>query len=178
MEHPFRAEIVRADEARVVLAEPERPPARVRVRAWSDGTTDVRIRSNRPLVERVGWWGAAAAFGAATMAAPFVECGGVLGGGACLIVMGLLARWGMRASFGERVTVTPAALLRRRWLRRAAVFGRGEVSSVVVVGGGDEAHLEVQVGRERVPLADGLGYDEATLRWIAQRLRKAIEAAR
>lgn len=36
----------------------------------------------------------------------------------------------------------------------------------------------LQLGQERLQLASGLEYDEAALRWIAQRLRRAIEAAR
>jgi hypothetical protein len=172
---PYRGEI--APRGVVELAEDEAPPARsLRVRCWSDGTTRVWIGSARPLWEQVGTWAFAAFLGAAS----FHDLGDCGAGLQAMYLLGALwcARRGLHASIGERMMVTPAALLRRRWLRRTRVFPLADVSTVLVEGAGKEARLELQIGRERMPVADWLGYELPTLRWIAQRLRRAIEAAR
>jgi hypothetical protein len=141
-EHPYRAEIVRAvdSERRVVVAEAERPPRRVRVRAWSDRTTRIRLRSVGELLPRLGF--------------PFAALMFAWLGGVENDVRSNLAGYGIAAIFvvlwlrtfgAEQLTVSPAAVARRRRFRRAEVR---------------------------------LGYDDKTLRWIAQRLRRAIEAAR
>ena len=170
VEHPYRAEERHSEEALVVLPEPERPPPRVRVRAWSDRTTRMRLRpANHPLA-RVGFAMLTLVFFV------FVLEPGDRDG--ALILTTLFAVLFARTFRGERISVSPAALSRRGRSGGTEVRALADVSTVVVSGSGAGTRLDLQCGRERLALADGLNYDEATLRWIAQRLRQAIEAAR
>jgi hypothetical protein len=142
---PYRGELVGV-EPRTLVAEPERPPRGVRVRAWSDGTTELRLSSPRPLVD------AALAVAAMTLGAP---------------------RAARRIVRAQRVEVTPAAVFVRR-RGGDAVLPRADALRVEVA-----TTRVVIVGRDsQLVVADRLGYGEETLRWIALRLRRALEAAR
>ncbi len=177
---PYRGELVRV-EKRALVAEPEPAPRGVRVWAWSDGTLRMRLRF--PDARRrarmfaagvacvVGGFGSVLAIGPTALVIVLV---------AAAVVLIRLATYGLPADVpleGEQIELTPAAI---SWRTKDAVDTRAlaDVSTVVVTGAGADARLDLQFGRERLQLADGLGYDEATLRWIAQRLRRAIEAAR
>jgi hypothetical protein len=170
---PYRGELVRL-EPRSLVAEAERPPRAIRVRAWSDGTARIRLR---PRAKMALPWIVTVLFAAAAAAVSHLECSGFAV--ACGLFGAILAgRVAVRGSLGETIVITPAALMSRKWPWRRRVFAIADVSTVVVTGVGDETRLDLQCGRERMQLADGLGYDEARLRWIAQRLRRALEAAR
>ncbi len=174
MEHPYRAALGRASSvaARALVAETERAPGGVRVRAWSDGTTRLELRRPARLIPRL-------VFATPTLGA--LAAGAVAQPGDALrycCVAALFAVLTLRTFRGERISVSPAAIARECVLARAEVRALADVTTVLVSGSGRRAFLDLLVGRERVPLAEGLGYDEATLRWIAQRLRRAIEAAR
>jgi hypothetical protein len=172
-EHPYRAGHERVEGPRVVVAEPERPPRRVRVRAWTDRTTRIRLRAAGQLLARVGFGFLTLLFALAGDAERELSRG--VFGYALAVVFAVLT---LRTFRAEQITVSPAAVSRRRWLRRAEVRLLADVSTVVVTGSGEETRLDLQIGRERLQLAAGLGYDEMTLRWIAKRLRRALEAAR
>ena len=169
---PYRGELVRV-EPRALVAEPERPPRGIRVRAWSDGTTQISLRKPTHLSVQL-FLSAVTLCLLASAGDPLLPNDRAM----CLISAALPAFFLLRSFAGETISVSPAALSRRRRLGRAEVRTLADVSTVVVSGSKEEPRLELQVGRERVALADGLGYDEPTLRWIAQRLRRAIEAAR
>jgi hypothetical protein len=176
---PYRDGLVRV-EPRALVAEAEPPPRGVRVRAWSDGT----LRLLAPDLGRraalfaggiavmVGGGIAAVLAGVPSLAAIVTPIGG---GCLALSVHGFPRDVPLE---GERIEVTPAAISWRRSAVDNAVRPLTEVSGVVVTGAGASARIELQLGRESLQLADGLGYDEATLRWIALRLRRALEAAR
>jgi hypothetical protein len=172
-EHPYRAEVDRVDEKRVPLAESERAPRRVRVRAWSDRTTRMRLRGTSHLLSRVGFSFLTVMFG--LMGFAEAEPRSIAVG---FVLATLFLVLTLRTFRAEQITVSPAAVARRRRFGRVEVRPLVDVSTVVVSGSGEDARLDLQVGRERLQLADGLGYDDRTLRWIAQRLRRAIEAAR
>jgi hypothetical protein len=162
---------------RSVVAEAEPPPSRaIRVRQWNDGSTRLRLGSAVSPWLRVGYWVMAVALGSGGAVSMCTDCGSVHNFAVPLLALYCLWR-GLRALAAEEIFVTPAAVLLRRRFARAQVRLRSEVSTVVVGGGSAGAQLELQVGRERLPLADGLGYDDAQLRWIARRLRRALEAA-
>jgi hypothetical protein len=176
VDHPYRA-LVPHKQARVVIAEEERPPSRaIRVRAWSDATTRIDLRSPRPIVERAGWWLLSGLCVASALAAIKI-CGGWLFA-APTMAAAYFGQRGARAMARQRIVVTPAAVMCRRWMRGAQVFALADVQTVLVVGSDEGAQLALHVGREQHPVAEELGYDEKTLRWIAQRLRRAIEGAR
>lgn len=101
---PYRDAVVR-EPARTRLAEPERPPRGVRVQAWNDGTTVLRLSSARPLVDI------------------FLA--------AAAIVLGSPGA-ARRIARVQRVEVTPAAILVRR-AQGDAVLPRGEALRVEVV---------------------------------------------
>jgi hypothetical protein len=170
-EHPYRRELtIAAPAKRVVVAEAERPPRDVAARAWNDGTTRIRLRPRGHRKARIGY--SASALGLAALS---------LTGGESQVFLPVavfLAILALNAWRGERIVVTPAAVYRRRRFGRSEVRPLVDVSTVVVGSDDEGPRLDLQLGRERVHLAAGLGYDEATLRWIAQRLRRAIEAAR
>jgi hypothetical protein len=176
-EHPYRPELVRVEGERVLLAETERPPARVQVRAWSDGTTELRLHSALYLVSRVGLAtlatlvtlvGAFAAAASASAETVFL-----------LLIFVVVPTLMMMHSFrGETISVSPAAVSRRRRFGRADVRPLVDLDVVVVSGKRERTQLLLQAGDGPVALAEWLGYDDATLRWIAQRLKRAIEAAR
>ncbi len=80
---------------------------------------------------------------------------------------------------GERVVIAPSAMVRKRSiLPPADVFLLDEISTIVVTGEGDDARLDVQLGRRRLQILKNLGYGDSGLRWTAKRLRSAIERAR
>jgi hypothetical protein len=172
-EHPYRAEVVRVDGKRELLAESERSPRRVRVRAWSDRTTRISLRGTSHLLPRVGFSFLTLVFGVMGFAEEEPRSIAV---GYMIATLFLVLT--LRTFRAERITVSPAAVARRKRFGRTEVRPLVDVSTVVVSGDGEDARLDLQCGRERVQLAQDLGYDEKTLRWIAQRLRRAIEAAR
>jgi hypothetical protein len=163
---PYRGELVRL-EPRALVAEAERPPRGLRVRAWSDGTTRLRLGSPGVTLRRVVLGIVAAIFVVASFEEAF----------ALLFAAGAVAL-AIPASTRVRIEVTRAAVLVDRRGGQCIVRPLSDVSTVVVSGSGDETRLDLQCGRERIQFANGLDYDEATLRWIAQRLRRALEAAR
>jgi len=175
---PYRGELVR-DEPRSLVAESEPAPRGVRVWAWSDGTLRMRLRS-----PQLGWRATLLAGGFVAMLGAVVA---MLTGAGAFVVLGpiggglaVIATGGLRKDVpleGERLELTPAAI---SWWRssRSDTRALADLSTVVVTGVGADARLDLHFGLERLQLADGLGYDEATLRWIAQRLRRAIEASR
>ena len=142
---PYRDGVVR-EQARARIAELSKPPRGVRVRAWTDGTTELRLSSSRPLVDYL------LAVGAIILGAP---------------------RAARRIIRVQRVEVTPAAVLVRR-VQGDAVLPRNDALRVEVVA----TRVAIVARHSHLVVADGLGYDAATLRWIAQRLRRALEAAR
>lgn len=175
-EHPYRAAPI-ASSKRLELAEGERPPTRtIRVRGWSDGTTRIRVGAGAPAWRRFGLLAVAVVvlLFAPRVCSPLCTTLGPLAFFAAFYCLWRAAR----AFAVERIEVTPAAVLLRRGSGRARVLPRADVGTVVVVGNGHEVQLLLQVGRERLPIADGLGHDEAALRFVAQRLRRALEAAR
>ena len=101
---PYRDAAVR-EPARARVAEPEKAPRGVRVRAWNDGTTELRLSSGRPLADFV------LAAGAMMLGAP---------------------RAAMRIARVQRVEVTPAAILVRR-RQGDAVLPRADALRVEVV---------------------------------------------
>jgi len=123
---PYRGGGVVREQARARVAEPEKPPGGVRVRAWNDGTTELRLSSRRPGVDIL-----------------------------------------------QLVEVTPAAILVRR-RQGDAVMPRGDAVRVEVVA----TRVAVMARDSHLVVADALGYDASTLRWIAQRLQRALEDAR
>ena len=172
-EHPYRPELARVDGRRVALAEAERPPQYVRVRAWNDGTMRMRLGVAKHFALRITFGVLAGSLGMLALILGPLDMGflfSLLALSCAVIVAGV--------SGGERISVSPAAIARRRRFGRGEVRALGDVSTVGVSGNGAATRVALQLGRERLPLAEGLGYDEPTLRWIAQRLRRAIEAAR
>jgi len=133
----------------------------------------MRLRGGAQLLPRLGFGFLALMFG--FMGSAEIEPRSV---GVGYMLATLFVVLMLRTFRGEQITVSPAALARRRRFGRAEVRALAEISTVVVTGSGEDVRLDLQCGRERLQLADGLGYDEKTLRWIAQRLRRAIEAAR
>jgi len=170
-DHPYRPELVRVEGKRIILAEPEPAPLRVQVRAWSDGTTRLRLRSATYAVSRLGLSAIGLLFGVVAVASI------PLGEWPFFVMVAVVPVLLMLHSFrGETISVSPAAVSRRRHLGRAEVRLLNDVSTVVVSGHGENTRVDLQVGQERLELAAGLGYDEKTLRWIAQRLQRALEA--
>jgi hypothetical protein len=80
---------------------------------------------------------------------------------------------------GERIVITPSALVRRGGrVRSADALLLADVSTIVVTGEGEDVRIDVQLGRRRVQLASKLGFADPDLRWLAKRLRSAIDFAR
>jgi hypothetical protein len=164
------------------LKEDDRAPTRkLSARSWSNGVSRISVRSD------VGWlWTFLVGLGAFSFssAALLVLATGVdseTGRGAAFFgIIGaiLLARLVWSLFGGERYFVGPSGLIRKQPLRpwrRTQVYTLDELSTVVVIG---EEGLDLQVGRKRVPLCLGLGHRGENLRWIARRLRRAIDQAR
>jgi hypothetical protein len=177
VDDPYRASGAPSPGPIVELTEAEPPLRAVRVRAWSDGTTRLRITPKRSSFLRFVAWSIIGLLVLSSLTT-YGRCETKPASLFFLVAAFLLAERGMRGPRHVRITVTPAALQIRSGLWRAKVFALADVATVVVRGSGDGTHLELQVGREHVPFAANLGYDGAHLRWVALRLRKAIEAAR
>jgi hypothetical protein len=183
---PGRAPSAVPATVRQRLPEPERPPLRllIRVRSFSDGSTEMRLSARRSLPALLlvlcvlfllcvfaistvhgdfgaSWCDWAGAFG--LVLPPSLPC----------------VYYVLRSFFGaEWIVLAPSGLARRRRLRRSDVVILDEVSTIVVSGSGDEARVDVQLGRQRLRILEGLAYSEEQLRWCAQRLRRALDHAR
>jgi hypothetical protein len=90
--------------------------------------------------------------------------------GASAVFVGLTAT-ALYADSYERILITPVAFVRRRFRRRDRHLLE-DVQAIVVT---DQA---VAVHFRGASLAVGAGRDEASLRWLARRLRQAVERAR
>jgi hypothetical protein len=156
----------------------------MRVRTFSDGTTHLHLRPVRPFIFPFSL----SVFGLLLTAAGLGELlhgpgkqYEDLGIGLMTLIPGLLC---VRQVFwyafgGERIVVTPSALVRKTGrLRSAEAMLLADVSTFVVTGEGEEVRLDVQLGRRRVQLLNKLGFTEPDLRWLAKRLRSAIDFAR
>lgn len=188
MSDPYRASPPPAvpARARMRVAEPEPAPLRlfIRVRAWSDGSTELFFGERTQLLPML-------AFGLLSLLSAGIA---VLVVASCLSkrnftdafgAVSLLgfAAWSGWAGLGalvggERVAVSPAALVYRpRPWRKPTVMLIDDVSSVVMTGGGKAARVDVQAGRQTHRILEK-AYTEAQLRWCAQRLRRALDHAR
>ncbi|MCA1665584.1 MAG: hypothetical protein LC659_15175 [Myxococcales bacterium] len=171
IEHPYRGELVHVDGARVLLAEATPPREGVAVRAWSDGSTRIALHVADRRVAVAGY----AALLAACVSLGWTSMSGIVFAVAAAAVATML----LRTWRSEVITISPAAVSLRRRLGPRDVRALDVVSAPLVDGGGATARVELPC-ENGTPLAigEGLGYDEAMLRWVAQRLRRAIEAAR
>jgi hypothetical protein len=183
MSHPYRSgsRAAAPPSTRVLVKEQERPPLRViRVREFSDGTTALRFRRKRS-IELLGFcwfWGCfAVAMTVVEIRDPNVGFWSAL----CILLTGLM---GFVVGIdhivsGERIVMTPAGLVRRRGaFVRPDVAPLDEVSAVVVTGNEPHMRVDVQLGRRRLQILEGLGYSQAHLLWCVQRLRRGLDVAR
>ena len=190
MSDPYRAAppAAKAAPARERLPEAERSPLRlyIRARAWSDGSTELHFGEHTHPVSMVSLsvCGVALMVGAVYCAFEILQPGERSGEAASAVIFALLGLWlGWTGAGGivggERIVVTPAALLHKmgRW-RRPAVVPLDDISSVVVTGSDGETRVDVQVGRRTQRILEKVGYSEEQLRWSAQRLRRALDHAR
>jgi hypothetical protein len=84
---------------------------------------------------------------------------------------------------GEEIVVNPVGLARRKLFRMAPWRRRDRELIDDVVGfdvraDGKRVGLVMRLRSGEVVLAEELGYDAATLAWLARRLQRAMEAAR
>jgi hypothetical protein len=182
---PYREPAASRAPASVRALSEEDPSGTWKLRAWafSDGTTRVRVRARAD-----GKMLAILSMGSFCLA--FMSFMGFVQDeegswlvGLIFLVPAAACLWRLMWSIfgGERFSIDRGALVHRRTLmpwRRAEVYLLDEISTIVVSGEGEKERLDLQLGRKRVELCRGVGHHGETLRWIARRLRRAVDDAR
>ncbi len=162
------------------------PRRRLRARLFPDGSTYVHVGVIRSVLSAVVFssLGLFATVIGAITAVSSREPGGPPSAVAALLLLGgLFALRHVWVGFagGERLAFSRVGVAWRRRMflwpeKRSALLS--DVSTVVSSGEGEDARLELQLGRRRVRLAEGLDLDEKALRWLAAVIRRAIDRAR
>jgi hypothetical protein len=159
--------------------------SKIRVRRFSDGSTRLRIKPLRPAVSIALFsvlFVFSSAFGIVFLTSSAREGGARLVVGLPFMVGALacLHRVLWHVIGGEEILINASALIRRKRLSWAAGDSAllPDISTIVVSGDGEDARLDLQLGRQRLEPAPKLGLRMDELRWVAARLREAVDRAR